>query len=221
MAKQALDGAFSREKFFGQGTYRYLNLGRGHGRSSWQKSGNQFPSEEDVPGFREATEDYVNAMSSLVQKIMLPVYAKALKIDLGEFRRIFSDPGEFLVMNYFPPRPIEEEDWNGLAMHADCVFLTVVAQNGIPGLQIMLKDGEWLDVSAPEGCFLVNTGEFLHRLTNGRWRNTVHKVVPPHGEQHRHSMAYAFHMDKELCSREDQVKTRLSLRGPVGGSRSG
>ena len=41
--------------------------------------------------------------------------------------------------------------------------------------------------SLPDG-FLVNTGELLYRLTNGKWRNTIHRVEPQHCGHVRHAV---------------------------------
>ena len=49
-------------------------------------------------------------------------------------------------MNYYPAAPKGEEDWNGFGMHADLDFLTVVAHDSAPGLQIMLPNGDWVPV---------------------------------------------------------------------------
>merc|ERR1711869_74761 len=45
---------------------------------------------------------------------------------------------------------------------------------------------------ALEGCLLVNTGEFLTRITNGKWLNTVHKVIQPPEGKHRYSLGCFF-----------------------------
>lgn len=158
---------------------------------------NKFPPEALLPGLRQVTGEYNTALGDLARK-MLPVYAHALGIaDLRELTRHFEDPLQTLIMNYFPRRPKEEYyDWNGIAMHGDTDFFTMVAQDGNPGLQIMLPSGEWAQVPpAPEGVVLVNTGEFLSRMTNHKWRNTVHKVVPPH-DRDRYSLALFFSQDK-------------------------
>lgn len=61
----------------------------------------------------------------------------------------------------------------------------------------MLPDGAWVQAPAIPGCFLVNTGEFLKRLTNGAWLNTVHKVVPP-VERDRYSVVFFLAQDKKF-----------------------
>jgi isopenicillin N synthase-like dioxygenase len=62
------------------------------------------------------------------------------------------------------------------APHVDSVFLTLLAQDGVPGLQA--RHGEsWLDVPPVEGTLAVNFGKVLERWTRGRIRATPHRVI--------------------------------------------
>jgi isopenicillin N synthase-like dioxygenase len=59
-----------------------------------------------------------------------------------------------------------------------------------PGLSMYHRETQsWIPVppSLPGG-FLVNTGELLYRLTNGQWRNTVHRVEPQPLGHARHAV---------------------------------
>lgn len=194
--------AYDQQAYVSQGSFRTLSLTNGHGRR-FVDQGHICPEESDVPGFRETAATYFAEMSQTIGTVLLPVYAKALRMPEEEgassFREaFFQEPGQILNLNYYPPRPVEKQDWNGINSHADVSFLTVVAQDGLPGLLIMLPDGEWVPVPpVPEHSVLVNTGEFLRRFTNNRWRNPVHKVIPP-ADAHRHSIAFFFNMDKRV-----------------------
>lgn len=174
-------------------TVRVWSASKGHGRR-WGE--NRFPSEEDVPGFEKGTEDYVAAIEGVIREMLLPVIAKALGLPDTEFLLNFNDPRYFLTLNRYPALS-RGEARAGIPMHADNDFLTVLAQDGVPGLQVMLGSGEWVRVPALADCLLVNTGEFLTRITNGRWLNTVHKVVQPaaHGPD-RYSTGVFLYPDK-------------------------
>jgi isopenicillin N synthase-like dioxygenase len=45
------------------------------------------------------------------------------------------------------------------------------------------RAGQWLDVAAPPGSFVINLGDMLMRWTNDRWASTLHRVVNPPAEQ--------------------------------------
>lgn len=187
---------FDQAKFTAQGSMGIYMISKGHGRSLEDQQ-RVSPSEQDVPGFAEGLRNFFEVMDRLVSEI-LPVYAHALRMPSAELLARFQDPRGVLTLNHYPPRPKERPDWNGIAMHADCTFITLLAQDQVPGLQIMLPDGTWLKAPVVDDCFLVNTGEFLKRLTNGHWLNTVHKVVPP-TDRDRYSVGYFVTQDKKFA----------------------
>ena len=63
--------------------------------------------------------------------------------------------------------------------HVDSGFVTLLAQDGVEGLQARAKDGSWLDVPPIEGTLAVNFGGLLERWTDGRIKATEHRVLGP------------------------------------------
>ncbi|PON13127.1 hypothetical protein C2W62_35975 [Candidatus Entotheonella serta] len=64
------------------------------------------------------------------------------------------------------------------------------------GLQAYNQAGEWVDVPAVPGCFVVNLGELMARWTNDYWVSTLHRVInPPReaGPQSRRQSLVFFH----------------------------
>jgi len=61
--------------------------------------------------------------------------------------------------------------------------LTIVKPDNAPGgLQVMTKEGSWMDVPNLEEGFVVNLGDLMAEWTNDRWVSTMHRVVnPPRG----------------------------------------
>jgi isopenicillin N synthase-like dioxygenase len=81
------------------------------------------------------------------------------------------------VRNY--PAPAERRNRAARA-HSDYRSLTILKTEDRPGgLQVLGKDGDWLDVPHRPGCFVVNIGDMLARWTNDRWVSTLHRVVNP------------------------------------------
>ncbi|CAN1152249.1 Protein DOWNY MILDEW RESISTANCE 6 [Linum perenne] len=62
--------------------------------------------------------------------------------------------------NHYPPCP-EPELTLGLAVHTDPHALTVLRQReeGLHGLQVMIKDGKWVAVNPLLDAFVVNLGD--------------------------------------------------------------
>jgi isopenicillin N synthase-like dioxygenase len=63
------------------------------------------------------------------------------------------------------------------APHVDSGFLTLLAQDGVLGLQARHRNGEWLDVPPMEGALAVNFGKVLERWSAGRIKATEHRVI--------------------------------------------
>jgi len=76
--------------------------------------------------------------------------------------------------------------------HSDFGTLTLLFQEEVGGLQVadmsstdkisstaVDKSAKYLDVEPNSKIILVNIGYLLMRWTNGRWKNTVHRVSEP------------------------------------------
>lgn len=75
--------------------------------------------------------------------------------------------------------------------------MTILRQDDAPGgLQVLDKQGDWIDVFTPPGAFVVNIGDLMARWTNDRWVSTMHRVRLPEpdrfGSCRRQSIAF-FH----------------------------
>lgn len=151
---------------------------------------NRWPA--DLPGFRETALAYAGAMEGL-GRTMVPIYAAALGLPHDWFEDKFQEPMFTLRMTHYPQQdPMSPEDEWGLAPHADTSFMTILAQNKVPGLSLRLPDGTWVDAPAPEGAFLVNGGMMLRRWTNERFLATPHRVTNRSGQER---YAIPFFMD--------------------------
>jgi len=151
---------------------------------------NQWP--KDLPGFREVVLEYSRAMEALGRRLV-PIYAVALGLPAGWFDDKFHEPMFTLRMTHYPQQePSTAEDEWALAPHVDTSFMTILAQNKVPGLSLRLPDGSWIDAPAPAGAFLVNGGMMLRRWTNDTFLATPHRVTNRSGQER---YAIPFFMD--------------------------
>ena len=86
------------------------------------------------------------------------------------------------------------EERFGLAPHSDTSFMTLLAQNRVPGLSIRLPNGHWIEAPSLPGSFLVNGGDLLRRWTNDRFLATPHRVVNRSGQE-RYAIPFFFDCD--------------------------
>lgn len=155
---------------------------------------NKWPA--NLPGFRETVVAYQAAMEKL-GKSLLPIYAVALDLPPDHFEAAFADPMYTLRMSHYPQQTDIVDNEFGLAPHTDTSFMTMLAQNRIPGLSIRLPTGRWVDAPAIDGAFLVNGGDLLRRWTNDRFLATPHRVVNRSGKE-RYAIPFFFDCGAEM-----------------------
>jgi isopenicillin N synthase-like dioxygenase len=144
----------------------------------------------DLPGFRETALRYYDALDALAQA-MLPLYATALDLPAGFFGPLCDRPMTNLRFTHYPPAEYGANQF-GIAPHSDSSFFTLLAQNRVPGLQLRTTDGVWFDVPVIPDSFVVNTGDVLHRWTNGRFLSTPHRAYNLSAGP-RYAIPYFFH----------------------------
>ena len=178
------------------------------------------PSEQDLPGWRFAAAQYYQAMHRLSAAIMQSL-ARGLGLPQHRFDAAFVQGISTLRFIRYPVRSAaslqavgDEAMWAEHAgqryyltgrPHADTGFLTLLAQNGVGGLQARHRDGHWLDIAPTEGTLAVNFGKVLQRWTAGRVQATVHRVLG--WGQERFSIPYFYE------PRADAVIAPLELPG--------
>ena len=152
---------------------------------------NQWP---DLPGFRESIEAYQHQIEPVARAIVA-----ALAEGIGDDRSIVADfdrPTTWLRMLHYPPVAADAPpDLYGSAPHIDYGGITLLAQDAVGGLEILGPDG-WLGVDPVPGALVVNCGQMLERMSNGRLLPTAHRVHNRGGRE-RWSAAYFFdpHVD--------------------------
>ena len=155
------------------------------------RSGNLWPAEEELPGFRAACLTYSAALERLAVSV-LPIYAVALDLPPDWFVHAFREPSFTLRLSHYPPQePTPEVEEYGLAPHADTTFMTLLAPNTVGGLSLRTRSGPWIDAPVVPGAFLVNSGELLRRWTNDRFMATPHRVINRTGVE-RYALPFFF-----------------------------
>ena len=156
---------------------------------------NEWPA--DLPGFFETVQAYTAAVDDLVRRL-LPALALSLDMPAGFFDAAFAESQFSFRLSHYPQAEPEAGQY-GIAPHTDANFMTFLAQSDVPGLQIMAPSGVWGDVPYVPESFVVNTGDILHRWTNGRFVSTAHRALPP-TEGPRYAIPYFIgpHLDTEI-----------------------
>jgi isopenicillin N synthase-like dioxygenase len=150
------------------------------------------PAMELLPGWRESVARYYGGMER-VSQVLIRAIARGLSLNEHYFDSSFERGLSTLRLLRYPVRTDADQTaqtepgvWvthqggrfyvNGAA-HVDSGFLTLLAQDGVPGLQARHLDGTWLDVPPTEEGLAVNFGKVLERWCGGRIKATEHRVI--------------------------------------------
>jgi len=136
-----------------------------------------------LPQMRDTWRAYLGEMHQLGDRL-LRVMAAALGLDENWLAARCGRACSFLVANHYLPAPPGPAEEFRLQAHTDIEALTVLYQDtDVGGLQVHRVGGDWEDVPAIPGTFVINIGDMLRMWTNGRWRATPHRVKNSAGER--------------------------------------
>ncbi|CAD6588648.1 MAG: hypothetical protein ASARMPRED_003677 [Alectoria sarmentosa] len=167
----------------------------GTGNPDEDEQPNIWPPEELLPGFRDFMEMFFHECSELVLHL-LDALSVALNLpptdSLAQFHAASLFNMSLLHYPALPTKDLLSGTHTRIPAHSDFGSLTLLFQDNIGGLEIaepgsastdtsagFEKEGRFQKVEPKSGTVVVNVGYLLMRWSNGRWKNTVHRVVEP------------------------------------------
>ena len=131
-------------------------------------------------GFEAAVRAYQSAALGAARGV-LEALATTLGVP-GFFAARMSEPQCRLRFLHYPPAGRLDDGSVPVfsTPHTDYGAITLLATDGVPGLEVLL-DSRWVPVSAPPGGVIVQLGDMLARWTNDRYQSTPHRVVGSSG----------------------------------------
>ena len=141
--------------------------------------GCQWPS--DPPAFKETMREYRAELRKLAERVM-EAMDENLGLGRGSIKAAFSGDGRHepffgTKVSHYPPCP-RPDLITGLRAHTDAGGVILLFQDDRVGGLEVLKDGQWTDVQPLAGAIVVNTGDQIEVLSNGRYRSAWHRVLP-------------------------------------------
>jgi isopenicillin N synthase-like dioxygenase len=135
-------------------------------------------------GFERAATVYYTTMSRLIVPLMR-LAALALDVEETFFDGMVDRSIGTMRLNYYPAqnRPPSAGQLRAGA-HTDYGGFTILSGEQVAGgLEVLTRDGRWVEVPTSPTTFVVNIGDLLMRWTNDRWLSNMHRVVnPPRGD---------------------------------------
>ena len=102
---------------------------------------------------------------------------------------------------HYPPQTEPTGEHIRAGAHEDINAITLLLGAEEAGLELLTRDGRWIPVSPKPGELVINIGDMLQRLTNGKLRSTTHRVVnpmPDRASKARYSMPFFLHFRSDF-----------------------
>ena len=141
----------------------------------------------DLPGWRETMLDYYDRCWS-AGRLIHRGFCLDLGIDEDFFEDKLDDPIGILRLLHYPPLLEPDGAALGAGAHCDYGNITLLATDGVEGLQLKPRGRDWIDAPTLDGALICNIGDCLMRWTGDLYVSTPHRVVRP--AAHRYSVAF-------------------------------
>ncbi|KIV93146.1 hypothetical protein PV10_04384 [Exophiala mesophila] len=161
---------------------------------------NQWLQTPDLPHLRSLVESYISALQDVAARF-LAVVNEALGLPQGTLAG-FTGPQDRLKLVHYRPLPTaaastpegDVSGSQGVGPHKDSsgwiILLLQASDPSIKGLQVLSKDGRWMDAPPVPGTLVVNLGQAFEVATNGVCKATTHRVLLPPGDYDRYSVPF-------------------------------
>ncbi|XP_062106021.1 1-aminocyclopropane-1-carboxylate oxidase [Humulus lupulus] len=129
--------------------------------------------------YRKIMREFAQKLEKLAE-FLLDLLCENLGLEKGYLKKAFYGPKGSptfgtKVSNY-PPCP-KPDLIKGLRAHTDAGGIILLFQDDkVSGLQL-LKDDKWIDVPPMRHSIVINLGDQLEVITNGRYKSVLHRVI--------------------------------------------
>ncbi|GLU17990.1 hypothetical protein SLE2022_343140 [Rubroshorea leprosula] len=130
---------------------------------------------------RKVALEYVKTSTNMVRKLMEILMGHlGAKLDDSMIDALIGS--KMVNMNFYPSCP-NPKLTVGVGRHSDVGTLTVLLQDGIGGLYVKVEEhvdfatkGEWVEIPPLPGALVINVGDTLQILSNGKYKSAEHRV---------------------------------------------
>ncbi|MEX0995590.1 MAG: 2-oxoglutarate and iron-dependent oxygenase domain-containing protein [Flavobacteriaceae bacterium] len=163
----------------------------------------EYPENVQVKELPDFNKTGMEAYRMLEKTGIYVLRALALYIGLDEnyFDHWASNGNSILRPIHYPPITEEPKGAVRAGAHGDINLITLLMGASTGGLQVLRKDGVWMDAIPEEDELVINVGDMLERHTNNKLRSTIHRVVNPPKEEWdkpRYSIPFFMHPRSDM-----------------------
>jgi isopenicillin N synthase-like dioxygenase len=141
-----------------------------------------WPRAEDERQFRRLVIEHEKLIKPIARAIF-----QGLGVDPYLYDRRLTGTNFGLRLNYYPPMSAEQDHSGAgrLLGHEDVDLFTILPATPVDGLQVWNhRSGKWVRLHAPHGSIIINTGDYLQRISNDLLPSTTHRVGKPSDGSH-------------------------------------
>lgn len=128
--------------------------------------------------YRKIMKEFAAKLEKLAEEL-LDLLCENLGLEKGYLKNAFhgsKGPNFGTKVSNYPPCP-NPDLIKGLRAHTDAGGIILLFQDDkVSGLQL-LKDGEWVDVPPMRHSIVINLGDQLEVITNGKYKSVLHRVI--------------------------------------------
>ncbi|MDT0508501.1 2-oxoglutarate and iron-dependent oxygenase domain-containing protein [Novosphingobium sp. MMS21-SN21R] len=146
----------------------------------------------DMPAFKSDVQAYYSHVTCIGRQLFRS-FALALDLEENHFDALTDTPPSQLRLIHYP-FDASARDRPGIGSHTDYECFTLLFATA-PGLQIVDKHGEWQDVPLIDGTLIMNIGDMMEIMSNGRYVATRHRVKKVAQERYSFALFHACNYD--------------------------
>jgi isopenicillin N synthase-like dioxygenase len=134
---------------------------------------------------RPGYEPFFRRVVMAHEQLVLPIMQSILKyLGAGDhlYDQRLTGTNFGFRLNYYPAISTEDDGSGAGRMlgHEDVDLFTILPAQSVDGLQVLnRKNMKWIRLTAPRGSIVLNTGDYMQRITNDLLPSTTHRVSKP------------------------------------------
>nr|ACU24032.1 unknown [Glycine max] len=129
-------------------------------------------------GYRKTMKKFALELEKLAEQL-LDLLCENLGLEKGYLKKVFygsKGPNFGTKVSNYPPCPTPDLI-KGLRAHTDAGGIILLFQDDkVSGLQL-LKDDQWIDVPPMRHSIVINLGDQLEVITNGKYKSVMRRVI--------------------------------------------
>nr|BFD30642.1 isopenicillin N synthase family oxygenase [Pigmentibacter ruber] len=176
----------------------FWHIGREHfaNKSIEQMSEKNIWPTNELPQFKNLFLELYSKLDNMAL-ILLSAMSDYLGLEKDSLPKMAKDGNTILRVLHYPP--LKNNDFSSGAVrageHEDINLMTILCEATEGGLEILTREGKWLEIQTKKGQMVVDSGDMLSRITNQIVPSTTHRVVNPKSAKNvsRYSMPFFIH----------------------------